>query len=91
MAVMALTKKSEYFAQLSDEAKIRYESKLTSAGLDIDPYCIEESLWTREPKVIPKVMWTDISFYMVSTPSPYTKEAVKVSIRYSNLHAAAYS
>lgn len=75
---MALAKKSEYFAQLSKEAKARYEGKVTSAGLDVDPYCINESLWSREPEVIPKVMWTDISLYMVATPSPYTKEAVKV-------------
>ena len=76
---MALTNKSEYFAQLSTEAKARYESKVTNAGLDVDPYCIDESLWTREPEKIPKVIWVDISFYMVSMPSPYTKEAVKVS------------
>ena len=77
--MMASTKKSEYFAQLSAEAKSRYECKVISAGLNIDPYCIAESLWTREPERIPKVMWTDISFYMVSTPSPHTKEAIKVS------------
>ena len=58
-AYEGVNKKSEYFAQLSAEAKIRYESKLTSAGLDIDPYCIEESLWTREPEVIPKVITVD--------------------------------
>ena len=65
---MALTKKSEYFAQLSAEAKIRYESKLTSAGLDIDPYCIEESLWTREPEVIPKVSHSTWFQRLVPTP-----------------------
>ena len=78
--IMALTKKSEYLAQLSTETKTRYELKVTSTGLNVDPYCIDESLWTREPEVIPKMMWTDILFYMVSTPSPYTKEAIKVSI-----------
>ena len=78
---MALTKKSEYFAQLSADAKVRYECKVASAGLNVDPYCIDESQWTREPETIPgKVMWTDISLYMVSTPSPYTKEAIKVGI-----------
>lgn len=54
--IMALIKKSEYFAQLSTEAKARYKCKVTSAGLNIDPYCIDESLWTREPEIIPKVM-----------------------------------
>jgi len=78
--IMALIKKSEYFTQLSTEAKNHYELKVTSTGLNVDPYCIDESLWTREPEVLPKMMWTDISLYMVSTPSPYTKEAIKVSI-----------
>ena len=37
--VIMAFKKSEYFAQLSTEAKARYECKVTSAGLNIDPYC----------------------------------------------------
>ena len=67
---------SEYLTKLSSEAKKRFESKILSAGLDIDPYVIEE--WTQNPEDIPKVWWSDVVLYMVSTPSPYTKEAVKV-------------
>ena len=42
--------KSEYFANLSADAKVRYESKVTSTGLGQDPYARTES-----PENIPKV------------------------------------
>ena len=47
-----------------------------SAGLNVDPYVIEG--WSQNPEDIPKVHWSDVVLYMVSTPSPYTKEAIKV-------------
>ena len=73
---VGLVKRSEYLTKLSSKAKKRFESKILSAGLDIDPYVIEE--WTQNPEDIPKVQWSDVVLYMVSTPSPYTKEAIKV-------------
>ena len=73
---VGLVKQSEYLTKLSSEAKKRFESKILSAGLDIDPYVIEE--WTQNPEDSPKVRWSDVVLYMVSTPSPYTKEAIKV-------------
>ena len=75
---VGLVKRSEYLTKLSSEAKKRFESKILSAGLDIDPYVIEE--WTQNPEDydIPKVRWSDVVLYMVSTPSPYTNEAIKV-------------
>ena len=54
-----------------------YEAKTTSFELKTDPYCIEE--WTEAPETIPKVQWIDVMVYMVSTPSPYTREEIKVS------------
>ena len=63
--------------KLLSEAKKRYESKIVSAGLNVDPYVIEG--WSQNPEDIPKVHWSDVMLYMVSTPSPYTKEAIKVS------------
>ena len=34
--------------------------------------------WSQNPEDIPKVHWSDVVLYVVSTPSPYTKEAIKV-------------
>ena len=72
----ALQRRSEYLLSLSAEAKQRYENKITGTGLDVDPYVIDE--WTQDPTNIPRMAWSDVCLYMVSTPSPYTKEAVKV-------------
>ncbi len=76
---MALVKKSEYLCSLSVEGRQRYAEKLNVAGINTDPYCIEEKEWTREPEAIPQLVWSDLMLYMVSTPSPYTKEAIKVN------------
>ena len=69
--------KSEYFESLSGDARVRYETKLLTAGLTKDPYSITE--WIEEPSVIPDIKWSDFMLYMVSNPSPYTKEEVKVN------------
>ena len=36
--------------------------------------------WEEQPEVIPVVSWSDLTLFMVSTPSPYTKENLKVNI-----------
>ncbi len=36
------------------------------------------SHWSNEPELIPSISWSDVMLYIVSTPSPYTKEAIKV-------------
>ena len=42
----------------------------------MDPYLIDD--WTQDLETIPWLAWTDVMLYiMVSTPSPYTKEAMK--------------
>jgi len=68
---------SEYVSNLTGESKKRYECKVTSTGLKVDPYTI--SSWTEDPSMIPDVKWSDMVLYMVSTPSPYTCEEIKVS------------
>lgn len=73
---MVMERKSEYFVNLSTEAKLRYEAKVTNAGLTEDPYSIKN--WTENPESIPEVQWSDMMLYMVSTPSPYTREEIKV-------------
>ena len=44
----------------------------------MDPYAIKESQWSDDPVTIPLLQWSDVILYMVSTPSPYTKESIKV-------------
>ena len=72
-----MQRKSEYFMQLSAQSKDRYECKVLSCGLSIDPYAIED--WTESPEFSPRVDWSDMMLYMVSTPSPHTKETIKAS------------
>ena len=73
-----LAKRSEYLLQLSSEARARLEAKISSVGLNVDPYAIDSDKWSRNPEVLPKVKWSDVLLYMISTPSPYMKEAIKV-------------
>ena len=56
----------------SEDAKQRYESKVAGTGLTVDPYVIDD--WTQDPETVPRLAWSDVC----STPSPFTKEALKV-------------
>lgn len=69
---------SEYYSTLSSNSKARYTDKVTGADLKIDPYVIPNESWTEEPVSVPQVSWSDMFLYMVSTPSPYTKQEMKV-------------
>ena len=69
---------SEYYSTLSSDSKARYTEKVTGAGLKTDPYMIPNESWTEEPVSVPQVSWSDMFLYMVSTPSPYTKQEMKV-------------
>jgi hypothetical protein len=71
----SLLKTSEYFTSLSNTSKQQYELKITSTGLKVDPYIIEN--WTRQPEIVPKLDYSDLLLYMTCTPSPHTKEAIK--------------
>ena len=42
------------------------------------PYCIKNSEWQNSSESLPTVSWIDVMIFMVSTPSPHTREAVKV-------------
>ncbi len=75
---MAFVRKSEYVAQLSAVSRQRYEEKLKNVGLFDDPYCLENSAWEKNPEDLPLLSFSDVMMYMVSTPSPYTKESIKV-------------
>jgi len=59
---------SEYFDDLSAEAKARYRQKLAKVGLKDDPYSIPNDLWVEKPPSVPKIAWSDMFLYMISTP-----------------------
>ena len=77
-ANVLMERTSEYFDDLSAEAKARYKQKLAKVGLKDDPYAIPNDLWVEEPPSVPKIAWSDMFLYMISTPSVYTKEEMKV-------------
>ena len=69
---------SEYYRSLSSEDKTRYNKKLTlndGTHLD-DPYGIERK-WTDDITKLPNICWSDVTQYLIETPSAYTMEAVK--------------
>ena len=73
--INAMERKSEYFSNLLATSRIRYESKVTAAGLSTDPYCSIEQ-WNENLESFPEVQWSDI--YLTATPSENTREAIKV-------------
>ena len=75
---MDLVKNSEYILQLSSVSRQRYIEKLTKVGLSNDPYCLESPEWEKDPENLPSLSRSDMMMFMVSTPSPYTKESIKV-------------
>ena len=52
--------------------------KVSKVGLKTDPYCINNSEWEKSPELLPTVSCSDVMIFMVSTPSPHIREAVKV-------------
>ena len=74
-----MERKSDYFFDLYSQAKERYEAKIVSSGLRIDPYAIED--WNDASEKVPGVRWSDMMLYKVSTPRPYTREEIKVARR----------
>ena len=76
--------KLDYFHGLTVASKTRYESKVPSSGLKVDPYSI--TTWVVNSEDFPEVNISDMVMYMISTPSPYTREEIKVS-----LHLVAFT
>ena len=72
---------SQYFSEMKDEGKKRYEDKMKIVGCDKDPYCYLESKdniadiieWTDWPDV----MYPDVYNYLVLTVSLYTGEEMR--------------
>ena len=76
--------KSDYFHGLTAASKTCYETKVLSSGLKVDPYSI--TTWMVNSEDFPEVNISDMVMYMISTPSPYTCEEIKVS-----LHLVAFT
>ena len=70
---------SEYFETLSGSGKARYLQKLEICQLKRDPYCVTENELIASPASIPRVKWSDMFVYLMSTPSQHTLHEIKVS------------
>ena len=68
---------SEYFRQLSDDDRLRYNEKMAKLELQTDPYLLSIDQWTPERSHWPSVEYPDICVYLINSPSPYTKQALK--------------
>ena len=77
--VIIMELKSDYFHGLTAASKTRYETKVLASGLEVDPYSI--TTWVVNSEEFPEVNLSDMVMYMISTPSPYTREEIKVSLR----------
>ena len=68
---------SDFFKQLDAADKKRYKEKLSKLGLRVDPYLMDADQWSTSRNVWPSVEFPDICVYLLNSPSPYTKEALK--------------
>ena len=72
---------SQYSRQLDDKAKMRYKEKLQILDGIEDPY-VERSSVAPESGINwqdwPNVEYPDIYNYLITTPSPYTNEQLRV-------------
>lgn len=70
------TARSSYFDTLDADSKKRYVVKIGIIGGQ-DPYKLESSDVSADPKTLPSVNYPDIVNYLVYSPSPYTLEDLK--------------
>ena len=64
-----------YKEGLDSTARKRYEEKLSIIG-GFDPY-EGKGKWSSAVEILPTITYPDICFYLIYTPSPYTKEDLK--------------
>ena len=74
---MAEEIESDFFKQLDAADKKRYKEKLSKLGVCTDPYLMDADQWSTSRNVWPSVEFPDICVYLINSPSPYTKEALK--------------
>ena len=78
---------SEAYKQLDTVGKQHYTEKLKLLGLTGDPYVAPRDAFVVDPETWPAVDFPDICVYLIHSPSPYTKEALKA---YKSTEAWAY-
>ena len=78
---------SELYLQLDPLGKTRYKEKLKMLQLCTDPYLVDRNAWSTEKSLFPQIEFPDIFVYLISSPSPYTKEALKA---YKSTEAWSY-
>ena len=78
---------SLYYNQLDQEEKATYKQKLDLVEINKDPYLLYPGSWSTDRALWPSVEFPDICVYLINSPSPYTKEALKA---YKSSEAWAY-
>ena len=62
-----------YVDALSDEAKARYQGKLSAIGIDLCPFSINNGAWLNDPSEWPNIQYGDVYNYLIESPSEYTQ------------------
>ena len=52
--------------------------RVISSGLSTVLCAIDDCYWTEIPEIVPDVQWSDMTLYMIATPSPCTCGAIEV-------------
>ena len=70
---------SSYYRDLEPEDKVSYKKKLTlnSGRLLPDPCSIEDEKWKQDQTLMPDIVYADIVFYLLETPSEYTRDKIR--------------
>ena len=69
---------SDYYHQLQQDAKQRYNAKLDSIEVHIDdPYTFIDRRMLAMFNSMPDIQYPDINNYLINTPTPYTNEELK--------------
>ena len=80
---------SEYSVNLREEDFTRYREKLKLAtGEQLpDLYTLKEKWTNNDISNLPEITWSDVTEYLLDTPSAYTKETIKA---YKSLESFDY-
>ena len=82
-------KRSKYYHDLDNVAKIRYEEKISVLNIDYDPFFLKDNEFelTGDITKWPDVTFADIFAYLINFPSSYTKSSLKA---YKSLESYKY-
>ena len=82
-------KRSKYYHDLDNVAKIRYEEKISVLNIDYDPFFLKDNEFelTGDITKWPDVTFADIFAYLINFPSSYTNSSLKA---YKSLESYKY-